>query len=264
MKERVEYIDAMRGLAMLMVVIFHISYGCFHSNNIITSITCAQIQLPLFFMISGFFAGRMMKTGVRCSIRKRFISLVIPSLLMLFFYCEVKNIPYLSALGKMLKEGYWFALVLFEFVVIYLYTAMVLRCLRVSEICADIIHVIVGVVMIYVASFSEHYNASYPILDVFTVTYFGLYFYYALGSVMFKRLKWLYNALNDTILMGGGILAWLILEIVRYRTHFMGLGLFTSLALTIHTSLALIIILYAFEKYKPLSEGNRISRFLVE
>ena len=60
--KRIEYIDAMRGMAMFMVIVYHISFGCFHSENIITKIVNVQLELPLFFFISGFFANKIRKT----------------------------------------------------------------------------------------------------------------------------------------------------------------------------------------------------------
>lgn len=59
MKERIEYIDTMRGFTMLLVVYSHVRlYGLyFDDSNIVSSFNSIflLIRMPLFFFISGFF-----------------------------------------------------------------------------------------------------------------------------------------------------------------------------------------------------------------
>ncbi len=52
--KRIGYIDAMRGLAMLFVVMGHLSFFCTGSKTVGLSSACVFIEIPLFFMISGF------------------------------------------------------------------------------------------------------------------------------------------------------------------------------------------------------------------
>lgn len=55
MGKRIGYVDAMRGLAMLLVVIGHVFYFSFcDKTNIIFRILSEELQIPLFFMVSGF------------------------------------------------------------------------------------------------------------------------------------------------------------------------------------------------------------------
>lgn len=205
MKARVEYIDSMRGVAMLMVVIFHVSYGCFHSENIITSVSCAQFQLPLFFMVSGFFAGKIVENTFVKVLKDKFCTLVVPALLMLLLYCMTMNIPYLSALKKMLKDGYWFTLVLYEFVVIFAFSALITKKIRFSKKHIDYFHLSIGIAMIYIAALGENYNSKFQFLNVITVTYFGLYFYYVMGYLVFKKKELVCKLLADNgLLIGGG------------------------------------------------------------
>lgn len=193
MKARVEYVDSMRGVAMLMVVIFHVSYGCFHSNNIITSISCAQFQLPLFFMVSGFFAGKIVENTFVKILKDKFLTLVVPALLMLLLYCMTMDISYFSALRKMLKDGYWFTLVLYEFVVIFAFTALLAKKIKFPKKYLSYFHISIGIAMIYIAAIGENYNSKFQFLNVITVTYFGLYFYYVMGYLVFKKRQYLYN-----------------------------------------------------------------------
>lgn len=60
MNNRIEYIDAMRGLAMIMVVIGHFFVFSFHYHNALFLNINAALELPIFFMISGFFAPHIL------------------------------------------------------------------------------------------------------------------------------------------------------------------------------------------------------------
>lgn len=205
MNKRIEYIDTMRGFAMIMVVIYHITYGFFESENIITTMVNNQLELPLFFMISGFFASDRWNDSYFKTIRTKFETLVIPALLMLLMYCWIKDISYFSALCKMLKDGYWFTLVLFEFVVIFATTNAVIRLMKINDNLKNLLHTSVGVILIFIGSYAEKFNSSYPVLNMFTVTYFGLYFYFIIGYVLFKQQDSFFNALkNKPIATGGG------------------------------------------------------------
>lgn len=56
--QRIQYVDAMRGLAMVMVVISHIFVLCLNYVPIYNELISIQFQIPLFFFISGFFAKK--------------------------------------------------------------------------------------------------------------------------------------------------------------------------------------------------------------
>jgi len=260
MKQRIEWVDAMRGVAMLMVVLFHVSIS-FKSENVLIGMICARLQLPLFFMISGFFAQRLLEKRFMSTLGRLFMALVIPALLMLLIYCLAKDISYVSSLGKMLKDGYWFTLVLFEFMAIFTISGRVMTRLRLSANVQDWVHMAMGVAMVYVAAFAEHYNGRYPILNVLTVTYFYCYFYFVLGYLLFKR-RGKFNLLIFRYLIGGGILFYIAMEFLRRYVGLEFLGKVSALTLVLQTGVGILIIWCAFLQYPGLSSGNPISKFL--
>lgn len=90
LNQRINWLDASKGFAILTVVFFHVLDGLYYSLNyngefykIITLITKGMV-LPLFFYISGLFASRWIdKGGV---IKKKFGQLYIPYLIWSYVY----------------------------------------------------------------------------------------------------------------------------------------------------------------------------------
>lgn len=54
--KRLDYIDALRGLAILFIVFGHIPMYCYHTSEALTSCRSftSLVQLPIFFFVSGF------------------------------------------------------------------------------------------------------------------------------------------------------------------------------------------------------------------
>ena len=56
-RKRIEYIDAMRGFTMVLVVLTHVSsfgLGMYGSDTFSYSKIFAEFRMPLFFFVSGF------------------------------------------------------------------------------------------------------------------------------------------------------------------------------------------------------------------
>lgn len=86
MGKRLEFIDNLKGLAILMVVAGHIIQFLYCPDNFDENIAFRAIysfHMPLFFMLSGFVTTFAMgsESKVFMKVRKRFLQLIIPYLL---------------------------------------------------------------------------------------------------------------------------------------------------------------------------------------
>lgn len=127
-KKRIEYIDALRGLTMILVVFGHIEMTCFGFNNPAFTNTGSFIisfHLPLFFWISGFIAYRTntkwdLHTFLTASYKKA-ITLLIPAFFIGIIYTYTYlNKDFYGFLTHNAKHGYWFTIALFEiFLILY-------------------------------------------------------------------------------------------------------------------------------------------------
>lgn len=129
MSKRLEWLDALRGFTMMMVVTNHM-YGLSFETNTKYSMfmsLCLLFRMPLFFFISGFlaykanFAWQPGETGNL--VMKKIRVQIIPTLVFMTAHIALCGKPFWDMMGKAwtnsMKSGYWFTLVLLEMFLIY-------------------------------------------------------------------------------------------------------------------------------------------------
>lgn len=122
-RERLLWVDSMRGFSMLIVVLGHvfISMGINVYDSVLSSILYT-FCLPLFFLVSGFFSYKKSSTWnknmLQGNIKQRFQALIVSTIVFItiFQIAITKEIIWPeSGFG-----GYWFTIVLFQMYVLYL------------------------------------------------------------------------------------------------------------------------------------------------
>lgn len=119
--KRQEWIDCLRGITMLLVVITHCeTYLAAHHSAI--SNFCLAFRMPLFFYISGYFAYSSKlkidspKTIIQ-PIRRRIIGVLIPTIIFCGLFCLLLDWLGGMSLSEVIhdsqKGGYWFTIVSF-------------------------------------------------------------------------------------------------------------------------------------------------------
>ena len=120
---RIGYIDALRGLTMILVVYFHIAAYGFGSYELGYNDIIERFRMPTFFFISGWLfykADRIWnRQAITSIIRKKFMVQIVPTVVFMLFYLTMFNLLDISSFGSD-KKGYWFTFVLFEYFVIYI------------------------------------------------------------------------------------------------------------------------------------------------
>ena len=131
---RIVLFDALKGVAMLSVVIWHLMNNLNDSENINSTfiyIFLDIVQLPLFMMISGYFCYR---TKIECIsiIKKRFCQLIFPIIFMgllyiLFISFKSVDFEFIELLKSYYTGAnpYYFLICLFELHCIYLFTSFI-------------------------------------------------------------------------------------------------------------------------------------------
>ena len=122
-RNRVEYIDALRGMTMILVVYSHIAFWCLNDVNMGYNDVFIRFRMPIFFFISGWVfykTERIWNKNTICNIlKKKFMVQIIPFLFFMLLYIYLFNgSEYPSSFED--KYGYWFTFSLFEYFVIYI------------------------------------------------------------------------------------------------------------------------------------------------
>ena len=125
-KKRIEYIDALRGVTMILVVFSHVEFMGFgidkptFINNLFMS-----FRMPLFFWVSGFIAYKASiewnwKIWWQMSKKKAAVQLIPTFIFGLIFTYAYLNSDICAFITHNGKLGYWFTIALFEiFLIVY-------------------------------------------------------------------------------------------------------------------------------------------------
>ena len=137
-KQRMEWLDAMRGFTMILVVSYHVAqFGFGESEKISASLPFLVLfRMPLFFFVSGFLAYKSTwlwtpRSFVSLTWKKLKVQ-VLPALLFLCVFLVLKGrLPFVEGFMKCMhsptKGGYWFTWVLLQMFLIYYIVAAIFQ-----------------------------------------------------------------------------------------------------------------------------------------
>ena len=164
-QNRIGYIDALRGMAIILVVYFHIAAYGFGSYELGHNDIIERFRMPTFFFISGllFYKSGRIWNGktIRYIIRKKFFVQIIPTIVFMLMYLTIFDLMDVSSFGSD-KKGYWFTYVLFEYFVIYILAEAFLNCQETTkgEFRVMIAILIMSITAFYYAKYYTRYAAE--------------------------------------------------------------------------------------------------------
>ena len=128
-KQRLEWLDAMRGFTMILVVSNHVAgFGFDMSNKISSSMQFLVLfRMPLFFFVSGFLAYKASQVwnlrNLGTLVTKKLRVQLIPTIVFFAFAIAVLRDNFWPAVEDAyhspFKGGYWFTLVLLYMFLVY-------------------------------------------------------------------------------------------------------------------------------------------------
>ena len=159
---RIGYIDALRGMAMILVVYFHIAAYGFGSYEIGYNDIIERFRMPTFFFISGCLFYKAVRIWDRQAIvgmiRKKFMVQIVPTAVFMLLYLVMFNLLEVGSFGSD-KKGYWFTVVLFEYFVIYIVAEALLnrKDSPQGEMCVMVVILILSITAFYYAKYYTLY-----------------------------------------------------------------------------------------------------------
>lgn len=271
-KERLEYIDALRGFTMILVVFAHVETFMFSidPNSTFVSSFFISFRMPLFFFISGFITYKenivWNISYYLDNISKKIRVQLIPTLFFGLLYTYLFNLGDISDfLCNYNKFGYWFTLCLLGmFVILFTCNLCVnLLCWRRNKILLVLL-IISFVLYLFRFIYDTHSDIS-KIADVFCIHQICVYFpFFVLGYII-SQYKVVFNKfLNNEIIQSCVIVLYCALICIHYvmpKSVFEGssiLLLYRSVHYIIIGTLGICIIYNCFRKYSVLFSKERI------
>ena len=150
-KRRINYLDAIKGFAMVMVVYGHVIIfvlGIKIQSSVIGEFI-TTFHVPLFFFVSGLLAYKPLKEwngkNTIKRLKDKFLLIMLPTLIFMTIYHFITNGD-LNTLLHNGPKGYWFTYTLFLFFATYYLIAYL--CSRINFNYAEIISFVFGIFFI--------------------------------------------------------------------------------------------------------------------
>lgn len=208
---RIEYLDALRGFTMILVVVTHVAKyldietlepGNFHYY-------LKQFRMPLFFFISGFvFYKERFVWNIENT--KRFLSKKVTVQIIspfIFFACYLHymDFPFWEYVVNDFKAGYWFTFTLFEYFLLYIAIRKISDIIGIKEERALAIMLFTGL-FLFLFPKQWLYSESRPQFVLDTVGFFSvsclMYFiFFVLGAWTKKNFAKVEKLLDGSYLV---------------------------------------------------------------
>lgn len=257
--KRLEYIDAMRGFTMLLVVYSHIFLE-FHipfptAIDPLNGFFC-QFRMPLFFFISGFVLYKAdqiwnLKSSL-VFLAQKFKVQIISTLLFLGLFSYIFNQSFVESLTAPFKNGYWFTIALFEFFVLYVIFNKIIEKFKGSWIY-DILLFAIGF-GVYALTPKMGNSLAANCLGFIHLKYFIFFTVGVIAKRNWDNLKCLFG---NSVFTGINILVFFILGIVALKKH-----VFYSADVIIAITGILTIFAFFYKHQDSFTTETKIGRIL--
>ena len=182
-KQRIGYIDAMRGFTMILVVFAHVCHFCLGDSKMGYNAVFILFRLPCFFMLSGWLFEPASRNSFMTVARHKAMVQLVPTFIFLLLLAPPPE--FFHQLGA-LKGGYWFTFVLFEFFILY----MIIE--RIGKLWTPILAFAITIASFFYARYYDSIKSSsegwqlmlIDVLGFLSVTTWRLFLFFYIGAWM--------------------------------------------------------------------------------
>lgn len=259
-KPRLEYLDCLRGLTMILVVYSHIIILLFNTESLSNNVFL-RFRMPLFFFISGYFAyASYTKSLLFRRVKNRLLQQLLPTIVIFALYVFITDSSFKASLLDDSKAGYWFTLVAVELFVTYMALEVVCYPIRKFRNYNRIYSAVLcaGAAISQIAFIlCDHYAIfSIRLFTLFSIPYYLKYFpFFFLGILVKKNYSWV-----KPIMTNGWCMSLIIVSMLMIMDFTSNLGF----ALLIERILGLVFLYVLFLHYSAFfSSKTKIGKVLV-
>lgn len=222
-KERIQYIDAMRGLTMILVIYSHICIFCFQDYFMAYNDILFLLRMPCFFFISGWLFYKIDRvwdsSTVKQVVHNKFMVQIVPTFIFLALHERTNFFHQLGAV----KGGYWFTFALFIYFVIYILSTLAFRRCRYRDAWMFLIALVVSIAAFW---YDIHYSRiSYrlgwwkDVLGFLSFMTWRYYLFFYLGTLVKKYFTCFLRVTDYLIVTGPIVVLFVFIALSpRYET----------------------------------------------
>lgn len=202
--QRKEWIDCMRGITMLLVIITHCEFYLTSGHSSFSDF-CVVFRMPLFFFISGYFAySQRLKFSapgkVIEPIRRRLLGVIVPTMVFCALFSilliSIENTSISDILHDKYKGGYWFTLVSFEIFIICIPLVFIANVNSIKRSIKILVFLSVMILFAYLRDYIVADWRNHPFVEVMSLEFTFEYLpYFALGILTRINEKFLTDSL---------------------------------------------------------------------
>jgi fucose 4-O-acetylase-like acetyltransferase len=232
-KERIGWIDALRGFTMILVVFSHVeAWGLgITGDQISANAVFRMFRMPLFFFVSGFIAYKFDEDWNACYYKKCLLKKLRVQLIpMLFFgllytmlvYSPQNNTPLRDSVvlffNSSAKLGYWFTEVLLEMFLVYYTVSFLMRRRRL--VSRQIVLGIIAVCFFVLSMLGSSFYAEHAISNWLCLSNLFLYFqFFVFGVIVSCYREKVFRIVENPYIIGVVLLSFFGLYIAGYALH---------------------------------------------
>lgn len=216
---RMEWVDAMRGFSMIVVVLGHVlMYMDLGGYNSFISSLFLTFRMPLFFFVSGFFSFRALNwwtfPKVSDIIKRKIQAQIICTFVFLFIYQLVFDGSIKGVYDGF--GGYWFTIVLFQMYLCYLILSLLSRIIK-----RNITFISLIIISILALAIHQMYHGENRLWIILTWSSLTKYFqFFALGIICARFKDFFFSLIKNSAFRGAMIAGWVICLLLWYNNSF--------------------------------------------
>ena len=265
--KRIEYIDALRGFTMILVVTGHIFSDCFmHEElreHVLSYYTFFGIfRMPLFYFISGFVFFKIDRYWDYATF-KSFMSSktrvqIFSTLIFFLLYCWLYQKDIVNSLFDLHKSGYWFTYALFVYFLLYIgidKTICWLSRKKTFNSITIITSFIVGILLYFFINNGFLLNILSPqMTSLLSISKWQFFIYFSFGCCIHKYYDAFLNLQKNNYVKDTVLLLFVCFSIIIfYHNNFM--NIFRLIA----ASFGILLVMFIFKENESyLSSSTKL------
>ena len=265
--KRIEYIDALRGFTMILVVFAHVETFALsiEPNSTFLSALFISFRMPLFFFISGYISQkRSCINNLRewsASVGKKNKVQLLPTLFLgtiyTYFYLHINFYEFITDSAKL---GYWFTVcLLLMFIVLYSINILIKNLNKPQKI---VVLAIISMLLYALQTVFNNGDRLTMLGNIFCLHRFFMYFhFFVLGHIAAMCKDSFNRFLNNQYIITSAILVFTVLFYISINYNYIRWCYLISFPLLGYAG---IIVVYNYFKVHQdsFSSNKRIGRIL--